>query len=253
MPRRFAVVLASVAVTAAGVLLAAPAGAAADFTVNVDARETARGILHVKQSFPAHAGPMALSYPRWIPGEHGPTGPNVDVAGLVIKANGQTLPWTRDGVDMNTVRVNVPTGAKDVSVAFDFLLDNGTDGFTSAACSTPNLLLLSWNEVTFYPAGGKSDALTCNATLTLPDRWQHASALDEESAAGAAIHFRPCSFTTLLDSPLLSVTHFRTLELTPGDRLPIPVRIACHSEKGLNIPATKIQTLKILSHERKPL
>src|SRR5260221_4350041 len=152
MPRRFAVVLASVAVTAAGVLLAAPAGAAADFTVNVDARETARGILHVKQSFPAHAGPMALSYPRWIPGEHGPTGPNVDVAGLVIQAGGKTLEWKRDPLDMHTVRITAPAGAKDVAVAFDFLLDNGTSGVTSEACSTSDLLLLSWNEVAFYPA-----------------------------------------------------------------------------------------------------
>jgi predicted metalloprotease with PDZ domain len=249
MPCRIAAILIHrVGSVALAMCVAVPA-LAADFTVNVDARDTARGLLHVTQSFPAHAGALALSYPRWIPGEHGPTGPNVDVAGLVIKANGQTLPWTRDGVDMNTVRVNVPTGAKDVSVAFDFLLDNGTDGFTSAACSTPNLLLLSWNEVAFYPAGGKSDALTCNATLTLPDHWQHASALDEESAAGAAIHFRPCSFTTLVDSPVLSGSHFRTLDLTPADSAPIRVRMACDSEEGLKIPDDQIQALKNLARE----
>jgi predicted metalloprotease with PDZ domain len=215
----------------------------------VDARDTARGLLHVTQSFPARTGTMALSYPRWIPGEHGPTGPNVDVAGLVIRANGQTLAWTRDAVDMNTVRVNVPAGAKDVSLAFDFLLDNGTQGFTSAACSTPNLLLLSWNEVAFYPAGEKSDALTCKASLTLPDRWQHASALDEEAATGAAIHFRPCSFTTLVDSPVLSGSHFRTLELTPGDSVPIRVRMACDSEEGLKVPDDQVQALRNLARE----
>jgi len=136
MSRRIAATLIHRAGSVALALCVAVPALAADFTVNVDARDTARGLLHVTQSFPAHAGALALSYPRWIPGEHGPTGPNVDVAGLVIKAGGQTLPWTRDGVDMNTVRVNVPAGAKDVSVAFDFLLDNGTAGFTSAACST---------------------------------------------------------------------------------------------------------------------
>ncbi len=253
MPRRFAVVLASVAVTAAGVLLAAPAGAAADFTVNVDARETARGILHVKQSFPAHAGPMALSYPRWIPGEHGPTGPNVDVAGLVIQAGGKTLEWTRDPVDMHTVRITAPAGAKDVAVAFDFVLDNGTSGFTSAACSTPNLLLLSWNEVAFYPAGAKSDALTCSASLVLPEHWQHASALEEESGGGATIRFRPCSFTTLVDSPVLSGSHFRTLDLTPGDSVAIRVRMACDSEEGLKVPDAQQQALKNLAREARTL
>ena len=226
---------------------------AADLTVNVDARETARGLLHDTQTFPARAGSLALSYPRWIPGEHGPTGPNVDVAGLVIRANGRVLPWTRDPVDMNTVRVDVPSGAKDVSLAFDFLLDSGTDGFTSAACSTPNLLLLSWNQVVFYPAGRASDALTCDASLTLPDRWQHASALDEASASGATIRFRPCTLTTLVDSPVLCGSHFRTLELTPGDSVRVRVRMACDSEAGLKIGDDQQAALRKLVREARTL
>jgi hypothetical protein len=58
----------------------AAAVAKPDFTVRVDARETARGLLHVTQVFPLRAGTLALSYPRWIPGEHGPTGPSTDVS-----------------------------------------------------------------------------------------------------------------------------------------------------------------------------
>ena len=242
MSRRIATALAM------GLLLATQARAV-DLTVNVDARETARGLLHVTQTLPAKPGALALSYPKWIPGEHGPTGPNIDVAGLVIQAGGQTLAWTRDPVEMNTVRVNVPAGAKDVKLAFDFLLDNGTDGFTSAACSTPNLLLLSWNEVVFYPTGAKSDAVTCQAALTLPDRWQHASALDEEAASGAAIRFRPCSLTTLVDSPVLSGLHFRTIELSPPDSVPIRARFACDSEEGLKVPDDQVVALKSLARE----
>ena len=30
------------------------------------------------------------------------------------------------------------------------------------------LFNLSWNEVAFYPAGQKSDALSCQASVTLP-------------------------------------------------------------------------------------
>ena len=240
------------AALAAGLLLATPVHAL-DFTVQVDAREASRGLLHVTQSFPAHSGVFALSYPRWIPGEHGPTGPNTDVASLLIAANGKALPWTRDPVDMNTVRVTVPGGAKEVTLAFDFLMDNRLEGFTSAACGTPNLLLLSWNEVSFYPAGKKSDALTCQASLTLPEGWQHASALDEEPASGATIHFRPCSFTMLVDSPVLSGSHFRTLELTPGDSVPVRVRMACDSEEGLKVPDDQVQALRNLASEAKKL
>lgn len=240
------------AALAAGLLFAIPAHAL-DFTVQVDAREAARGLLHVTQSFPAHGGSLALSYSRWIPGEHGPTGPNVDVAGLRIEANGRTLSWTRDPVDMNTVRMTVPSGAREVTLTFDFLLDNRLEGFTSAACGTPNLLLLSWNEVAFYPAGKKSDALACQGSLTLPEGWQHASALDEEPATGAVVHFSPCSFTTLVDSPVLSGRHFRTLELTPGDSVPVRVRMACDSEEGLKIPDDQVQALRNLASEARKL
>lgn len=233
-------------------LLSFPAFAA-DFTVNVDARETARGLLHITQKFPAKPGPLALSYPRWIPGEHGPTGPNTDVAGLVIKSGSTVLEWTRDPVDMNTVRVKVPAGASSVDLAFDFLLDNSTDGFTSAACSTPNLLLLSWNQVAFYPTGRKTDALTCDATLRLPDRWQHASALDEEPSNGSSIRFRTCTLTTLVDSPVLCGLHFRTVELTPGERIAVRLQMACDSEAGLKIPDDQVAALKNLVKEARAL
>jgi predicted metalloprotease with PDZ domain len=242
MPRRIAVAV------FATLCFAFPVHAL-DFSVHVDARETGRGLLHVTQSFPGKPGPLSLSYPRWIPGEHGPTGPNVDVAGLVIRAGGTVLPWKRDAVDLNTVRVTVPAGAKTVDVAFDFLLDNGTEGFTSAACATEKLLLLSWNQVAFYPAGAKADALTCQASLTLPERWQHASALDDEPATGAVVKFKPCSFTTLVDSPVLAGRHFRTVDLSPGDSIPVRLRMACDSEEGLAIPDDQVQALRNLVRE----
>ena len=235
------------------ILLSASPAMAADFTVHVDARETARGILHVRQTFMAKPGTFAISYPKWLPGEHGPTGPNVDVAGLVLRAGDRVLPWTRDPIDMNTVRVTVPAGARQVDVAFDFLLDNGTDGFTSAACSTPNLILLSWNQVAFYPTGRRSDDLSVDASLQLPNGWQHASALDQKSGSGSDIVFTTCGFTTLVDSPVLAGLHFRTVELTPGDAIPVRMRMACDSEAGLKIGDDQIAAMKKLVREARLL
>ena len=226
---------------------------AADFTVNVDARDTARGLLHVTQSFPGRSGTVSLTYPRWIPGEHGPTGPTVDLAGLVVRAGGKKLPWRRDLVDMQTIRVDVPGGARSVDVSFDFLLDNSTEGFTSAACSTPNLLLLSWNEVALYPTGQKSDALKCEASLTLPDHWQFGTALESSAPGGATIKFKPCTFTTLVDSPVLCGRWFKTVELAPGDSVPVRLRMACDSEEGLNIPDSQVEAMRNLAREAKTL
>ena len=241
------------AVAALLATLPAASALAADFTVNVDARETARGLLHVTQSFPGRTGTVSITYPRWIPGEHGPTGPTVDVAGLIVKAGGKRLAWRRDVVDMQTIRVDVPASAKGLEISFDFLLDNSTDGFTSAACATPNLLLLSWNEVAFYPTGQKSDALHCEASLTLPDHWQYGTALETNEGGGATIKFKPCSFTTLVDSPVLCGRYFKTVELAPGDSVPVRLRMACDSEEGLNIPDSQVEAMRSLVREARTL
>jgi predicted metalloprotease with PDZ domain len=239
---------------AAPVALAAPAaGPAPDFTVRVDARECARGILHVTQSFPATGGAPALAYPRWIPGEHGPTGPGVDVAGFVARTGTRVLPWRRDPRDMSTLRVEVPPGARQVEVSFDFLLESSTEGFTSAACATPNLLLLSWNQVAFYPAGRRSDSLTAAASLILPQGWRHASSLEELGASDGSVRFAPCTFTRLVDSPVLAGRHFRTVDLSATDGPPVRLRMACDSPEGLAIPDPQVQALRNLVREARAL
>jgi len=68
--------------------------------VNVDATQASRNLLHSTVRIPVKAGPVSFFYPKWIPGEHSPTGPINDMVGLRIVANGKTIPWTRDGVEM---------------------------------------------------------------------------------------------------------------------------------------------------------
>ena len=60
---------------AALLLAGLPALAAEDRPVrlDVDAREAPRKILHARLTIPARPGALTLAYPKWIPGEHGPT------------------------------------------------------------------------------------------------------------------------------------------------------------------------------------
>ena len=60
--------------------------------LQVDARDTTRRILQVHETIPvAGAGPMTLLYPRWLPGNHSPSGPLSQLAGLIITANGSRV------------------------------------------------------------------------------------------------------------------------------------------------------------------
>src|SRR5437879_6091649 len=68
--------------------------------LRVDATDAPRRLFHVHMTLPAKPGPMTLLYPEWIPGEHGPTGPIVNLVGLKIQGGGQSIPWKRDSVNM---------------------------------------------------------------------------------------------------------------------------------------------------------
>src|SRR5579862_8501404 len=83
-------------------------------SISVDATETPRKIFHARLTIPAKPGTLTLYYPKWIPGEHGPTGPVQDLAGLKFTANEQTLPWRRDLRDGWTFHVEVPAGVTSV-------------------------------------------------------------------------------------------------------------------------------------------
>ncbi|MBC7506240.1 MAG: peptidase M61, partial [Sandarakinorhabdus sp.] len=91
-------------------------------TLKVDATDTVRGIFHVTETIPVPAaGPMTLLFPKWLPGNHGPSGQISKLASLVITAGGMDLVWPRDEVDVFAIHIDVPAGARTLDVRFDFL------------------------------------------------------------------------------------------------------------------------------------
>src|SRR5437667_12812589 len=90
-------------------------------SLTVDATDAPRKLFHARMTMPASPGPMTLVYPKWIPGEHGPTGPIINLAGLKITAGGKTITWRRDDVDMYAFHFEVPAAVKEIQIALDFL------------------------------------------------------------------------------------------------------------------------------------
>src|ERR1700735_787319 len=67
-------------------------------TLVLDASRAEDGIMQVQERIPVVPGSFTIVYPKWIPGEHGPTGPLNDLAALRISANGAPLDWQRDRI-----------------------------------------------------------------------------------------------------------------------------------------------------------
>lgn len=226
------------------------AGAAlSPITLSLDASEAPRKILHAHMVIPATAGALTLVYPKWLPGEHGPTGPITDLAGLRLSASGRTIPWRRDLIDMYAFHCEVPPGASAVEVDLDFLLPASTTGFTSGASSSAQLAVINWNQVLLYPQGSTSDALTYNVSLRLPAGWKFGTALQVARESRDAVNFKPVSLTTLVDSPLIAGAYFRRIELSPGDSPPHYIDMVADSSAALEMSPELIADYKQLVAE----
>lgn len=220
----------------ATLLLAVSTYAADPIRIVVDATDAPRDILHAQLTIPAAGGPLALFYPKWIPGEHGPTGPIVQMAGLRITSNGQTIPWNRDPREMYEIRVDVPSGASAVKVDFDFLDPVGTGQFSGGGSMTPRLALISWNSLVLYPASKSSEEVRYEATLRVPSGWKYATALTTTSTSGDEIHFEPVTLTRLVDSPVLIGSYLRKVDLPSSSPYRHTIDIAADSEAATVVP-----------------
>ena len=214
---------------------AAAATVAGALTLAVDANEAPRGILHARLSVPVSQGPLTLAYPKWIPGEHAPTGPITDVVGLELRAGGRVVPWRRDSVEMFAVHLTVPPGVHVLEASYNFLLPSGGQ-FSGGVSSTQQLVMVSWNQVALYPVGRPTDDILVAASLSLPPGWGFGTALPHHGGeAAGTIHFDTVSLSTLVDSPVLAGAFFRTLRLNEGLSPPAYLDMAADSREALAI------------------
>ncbi len=91
-------------------------------TLDVDATDAPMKILHATLSMVARPGPMTLFYPKWIPGEHMPSGPIANLTGLHLFADGTEIAWRRDLVEVNAFAFTVPPGARTLTAKYDYIV-----------------------------------------------------------------------------------------------------------------------------------
>jgi len=217
-------------------------------TLSVDATEAPRKIFHATMKIPAKPGTLTLYYPKWIPGEHGPTGPIQDLAGLKFSANGKALSWRRDLLDGWTFHVDVPAGASSVDASLDFISPAGSDGgvYTGGATATDKMAVINWNAMLLYPAGWTSDELSYSASLRLPADWKFGTSLAVASQSGAEINFAPVSLTMLIDGPVITGQYLKVVPLNPGQTPPAEMDVAADSASALDAPPEVWQHYKNL-------
>ncbi len=248
---RFAVpcLMAMFAALTSFVLAQAPQNnVAPSVTVSVDATEAPGKLFHAHLTIPVTAGTLTLYYPKWIPGDHGPTGPIQQLTGLRFTGNGQILKWRRDLLDSWTFHVEVPQGVSLADVALDYLSPTDQEGIdTGGQSATDKMTVISWNTLLLYPAGWTSDELRYQATLRLPEGWTFGTALPIASQSANEIKFHPASLTTLVDSPVIAGEYMRVVPLAGNP--PQELDIAADSAADLDAPVDVFGHYKSLTDQ----
>jgi predicted metalloprotease with PDZ domain len=220
---------------------------APSITIAVDASDAPRKILHAQMTIPATPGTLTLYYPKWIPGEHGPTGPIEELTGLKFSANGQPLKWRRDLLDGWTFHVDVPQGVSAVGVTLDYTAPVAEGIYTGGMSATEKMAVVSWNTVLLYPAPWTTDELTYTASLRLPAGWKFGTPLPIASHSGTEIKFNPASLTTLVDSPVIAGEYVRMVPLAENPHQEMD--IAADSAAALDAPAGVLEDYKAVTDQ----
>ena len=207
-------------------------------TLKVDLTDAPRKIFGVRETIPVTPGALRLAFPKWIPGEHGPTGPIDGVTGLKISANGQRLAWRRDLEDMYLLHLEVPGGVSNLDLDFQFLSSTGGN-FGAGISATPRMVVLEWNQVLFYPADYATDRINIAPSIKVPTGWSLATALEKTTAGTDGTSFKSVSVTELVDSPLMAGLHFKRIDLAPGAALPVHLNIV--ADRADNLQLTELQ------------
>lgn len=190
--------------------------------LHVDLTDAPRNIYHSRLVVPAKPGDLTLVFPKWIPGNHRPSGPISALTGIRMTAAGQPLSWQRDAIDMYALHVVVPAGVSEIQISLDAITSEDSAGGGGPAASS-NILDLNWNAVVLYPQGARSDVVEFAPSITLPAGWKFGTALTVANTAGDQVEFAPVSLTTLVDSPLIAGLHYRQVQLTKSGDTPVHV------------------------------
>ncbi|MCU1224232.1 MAG: domain family protein [Edaphobacter sp.] len=180
--------------------------------ITADLSEAPRKLYHAEIDLPVKPGPVTLTTPKWIPGNHRPTGPVDDITGVVFTANGQILPWRRDDVDLYQFHVTVPAGVTTLHAHLDCIVTNRI---------SQKMAVLEWEKLLLYPANTPVKDIAIQPSVTVPPNWGIGTALtptdgyDPQHPKGGTTHYAATTVEQLEDSPIITGEYFHEFALAP--------------------------------------
>jgi predicted metalloprotease with PDZ domain len=184
----------------------------APIEITANLTDAPRKLFHAEIDIPVSAGPLSLVSPEWIPGHHMPGGP-AGVTSVVFTANGKTLDWRRDDVDMYEYHLTIPAGVSTLHAHVESIATRRV---------SQRLAALEWEALMLYPAQVPVKDIPIQPSIKVPAGWGIGTALKPVGggsypvpAAGAVTKFEPTTVEQLEDSPVLTGLYFHEYPLAP--------------------------------------
>jgi predicted metalloprotease with PDZ domain len=221
----------------------------APIRITADLSEAPRKLFHAEVDLPVTAGPLVLTTPRWIPGEHRPSGPVADITGVVFTVNGKTLPWRRDDVDLYEFHLTIPAGATSLHAHLDCITTSVTN----------NLAVLEWEQLLLYPAGIPVRGIPIQASVHVPAGWGIGTSLtpisqyDPQHPQGGLVHYAATTVEMLEDSPVMTGAYFHEYAFAPEITPRHYLDVFGDAAEDVELRPTVLDHLNRLIHEAKAM
>ncbi|WP_158621261.1 M61 family peptidase [Dyella dinghuensis] len=209
--------------------------------LHVEAVDTAHQVFSIHETIPVQqSGDSVLLYPQWETASHAPTASISDLAGLIVNIDGVRADWTRDPVDMYAFHVDVPKGARTITLDFQFL------AASSAHLLRPDMIEVPWQRVLLYPAGWYVRDLPVAATLVLPRALTPFTALPFERIDDRTLRFQPVTLEQLVDAPVYAGRYTRRISLDDRDTKPVTLDMLADNANDLAMTPAEIAHMQML-------
>jgi predicted metalloprotease with PDZ domain len=184
----------------------------APIRITADLSDAPRKLYHAEVDIPVQPGPVTLTTPKWIPGNHRPTGPVDDITGVVFTANGQTLQWRRDDTNLYEFHVTIPAGVTTLHAHLDCIV---------TVRVTQKMAVLEWEKLLLYPANTPVKEIPIQPSVKVPTGWGIGTALtpidgyDPQHPKGGLTSYAATNVEQLEDSPVIAGQYFHEFALAP--------------------------------------
>ena len=181
-------------------------------TIAADLTDGPRKLYHAEIDLPVKPGPLTLTTPKWIPGNHRPTGPVDDITGVVFTIDGKPIPWRRDDVDLYQFHLTIPKGVTTLHAHLDCIV---TERISA------RMTVLEWEKLLLYPANTPVKDIAVQPSVRVPAGWGIGTALtpidsyDPQHPAGGTTKYAATTVEQLEDSPVIAGQYFHEFPLAP--------------------------------------